>query len=341
MIISTSESNLSTALSLDLREKLGITHIISVCPEYPSTVPNHLAIPVKDSEYEDLLIHLPTACRFIQLALDEGGKVLVHCVMGVSRSTTVVCAYLMWSRHLSASAALRLVKQRRPRVHPNYGFTKQLQAFAKCNYEPSTTNEAYREWKRKQERDVTNFINKILDTTPILPDQLFLSSDFPEDPEQAESLLLDLGMTHLLSLSPVRISSAVLTSVKHHHINIPSYSQEALLLALSDACKYIHTAIEGRGRILVHCLAESRACTVVCAYLMFSRHIPPGGAAAILEDALPLFNPTPNFSRHLDIFGACRYTPTANSPLVKEWLAEGNSALGKISNAPGAAAQVY
>jgi dual specificity phosphatase 12 len=52
---------------------------------------------------------------------------------------------------------------------------KQLQVFAKCNYEPSSTNEAYREWKRKQEHDVTKFITKVLDTTPILPDQLFVS----------------------------------------------------------------------------------------------------------------------------------------------------------------------
>jgi len=197
----------------------------------------------------------------------------------------------MWAQHLSASAAIRFVKQRRPQVHPNYGFVKQLQAFAECNYEPSSTNEAYCEWKRHQEHDVTNFINKMLDTTPILPDQLFLSSDFPEDPEQAELLLLDLGITHLLSLPPAQSSSSVLTSVKHNHLNIPSYSQEALLLALPDACKYIHNALEDGGQILVHCLAESRACTVVCAYLMFSKNIPPSDAVVILELSLSSIPP--------------------------------------------------
>ncbi|EGN92577.1 hypothetical protein SERLA73DRAFT_65520 [Serpula lacrymans var. lacrymans S7.3] len=85
--------NLSAALSLEWRSKLGISHVLSVCPEYSSTGPKHLTICVQDSEYEDLLIHLPQACQFIQSALDEGGKILVHCVMGVSRSTTVVCAY--------------------------------------------------------------------------------------------------------------------------------------------------------------------------------------------------------------------------------------------------------
>lgn len=85
--------SLAAALSTDVRKGLGITHILSVCTEYSSTDHNHLTIPVQDSEYEDLLIHLPRGCSFIQNALDQGGKVLVHCAMGVSRSPTIVCAY--------------------------------------------------------------------------------------------------------------------------------------------------------------------------------------------------------------------------------------------------------
>jgi len=74
---------------------LGITHVLSVCPEYPADPEDnrHLCIPVQDSEFENLLVHLPVACSFIQDAVDAGGKVLVHCVMGISRSATVICAY--------------------------------------------------------------------------------------------------------------------------------------------------------------------------------------------------------------------------------------------------------
>jgi dual specificity phosphatase 12 len=85
--------SLSAALSEQHRLSIGVTHILSVCPDYPSTGDNHLAIPVQDSEYEDLLVHLPRACRFIESALAGGGRVLVHCVMGISRSATVVAAY--------------------------------------------------------------------------------------------------------------------------------------------------------------------------------------------------------------------------------------------------------
>lgn len=85
--------SLPGAMSSDLRASLGITHVLSVCPNYPSTGPHHLQIPVLDTENENLLIHLPQACRFIQDALDSGGRVLVHCVMGVSRSCAVTAAY--------------------------------------------------------------------------------------------------------------------------------------------------------------------------------------------------------------------------------------------------------
>lgn len=85
--------SLSAAFSTEVQKKLETTHIVSVCPEYPSTGPNHLTIAVDDSEYENILIHLPDACQFIQAALDNGGRVFVHCVMGISRSTTVVAAY--------------------------------------------------------------------------------------------------------------------------------------------------------------------------------------------------------------------------------------------------------
>ena len=87
--------SLQAALSSSHRSGLGITHVLSVCPEHPAGPEdnNHLCIPVQDSEFENLLVHLPIACRFIQDAIDVGGRVLVHCVMGISRSATVICAY--------------------------------------------------------------------------------------------------------------------------------------------------------------------------------------------------------------------------------------------------------
>lgn len=87
--------SLQVALSSSQKSGLGITHVLSVCPDHPADPGDnhHLCIPVQDSEFENLLVHLPSACSFIQNAIDAGGKVLVHCVMGISRSATVICAY--------------------------------------------------------------------------------------------------------------------------------------------------------------------------------------------------------------------------------------------------------
>ncbi|KAH7922579.1 phosphatases II [Leucogyrophana mollusca] len=315
--------NFSAALSLDLRKRLGITHVLSVCPENTSTEPNHWTIPVQDSEYEDLLIHLPAGCHFIQSALDEGGKVLVHCLMGVSRSTTVVCAYLMTTRRLSAAAAIQYVRKRRPQVHPNYGFVKQLQTFAECRYKPSCTNSDYIAWQRRQKRVVTKYLNMINDTIPVIHGQLYLTSDFPGDPDAAESLLLDMGMTHVLSIASAQLPTPNLPSnFNHFFIDIPNHAREALLLELPTACKFIGDAIANGGQVLVQCRVELRACIMVCAYLMSTRKISPRKAFSVLESALPLYNPTANFYRHLEVYEACGYAPTPTHPVVRAWLAE-------------------
>lgn len=89
-------SSFAAAQCPELGKKLGITHLISVCHECLSRSGEnytHLQISVEDTEYSDLLIHLPKTTRFIQAALEEGGRVLIHCIMGVSRSTTVVAAF--------------------------------------------------------------------------------------------------------------------------------------------------------------------------------------------------------------------------------------------------------
>ncbi|RLN15226.1 hypothetical protein BBJ28_00010643 [Nothophytophthora sp. Chile5] len=61
-------------------------------------------------------------------ALATGGKVLVHCFMGRSRSATIVLAYLVARRGLALSEALRELRRVRPQAQPNTGFYKELLA---------------------------------------------------------------------------------------------------------------------------------------------------------------------------------------------------------------------
>lgn len=57
--------------------------------------------------------------------MSSSAKVLVHCVVGVSRSATLVLAYLMLHQQLSLRQAVITVRERRW-VFPNRGFLHQL-----------------------------------------------------------------------------------------------------------------------------------------------------------------------------------------------------------------------
>ncbi len=65
----------------------------------------------------------------VDQATKQKQKVLVHCHAGVSRSTTVVVAFLMKTKRWPYKKALNYVKQRRYIVDPNFGFVEQLRKF--------------------------------------------------------------------------------------------------------------------------------------------------------------------------------------------------------------------
>ncbi|CAH1757405.1 14900_t:CDS:2 [Entrophospora sp. SA101] len=64
-------------------------------------------------------------------AKESNGRVYVHCYAGISRSTTVVIAYLMYSCRFSLKKALNLVREKHKIVRPNSGFIRQLEKFEK------------------------------------------------------------------------------------------------------------------------------------------------------------------------------------------------------------------
>lgn len=59
----------------------------------------------------------------------QGLRVLVHCKMGVSRSASTVIAYAMKANRWSLEQALCHVQERRPIIHPNPGFMRQLELY--------------------------------------------------------------------------------------------------------------------------------------------------------------------------------------------------------------------
>jgi len=54
---------------------------------------------------------------------------LVHCAAGISRSSTIVIAYLMQAMQFSLTEAFKYVREKRPIISPNDGFSRQLQVY--------------------------------------------------------------------------------------------------------------------------------------------------------------------------------------------------------------------
>ena len=75
--------------------------------------------------------HFEDVNSFISNACQSGGKVLVHCDQGVSRSATAVLAYLMKERGMSVDQAFAYLQSKRGIVDPNYGFIQKLHHYEK------------------------------------------------------------------------------------------------------------------------------------------------------------------------------------------------------------------
>jgi protein tyrosine/serine phosphatase len=97
----------------------------SEIPPPPEEVFQTLHVALSDQSKQYLLDRISSISSFI----DEGrraGGVYVHCAAGVSRSATVVIAYLMFREKMCLRMAFDYVKKCRPVVEPNDGFMKQL-----------------------------------------------------------------------------------------------------------------------------------------------------------------------------------------------------------------------
>ncbi|GMI72226.1 PROPYZAMIDE-HYPERSENSITIVE 1 [Hibiscus trionum] len=114
-------------------QHFGITHVLCLCSN---------EIGQADSQYHDLFEYknfsiydnedsnissiFEEVCDFIDHVEQIGGRVLVHCFEGKSRSATVVIAYLMLRKKLTLLEAWNSLKRAHRRAQPNDGFARIL-----------------------------------------------------------------------------------------------------------------------------------------------------------------------------------------------------------------------
>ncbi|XP_028822770.1 dual specificity protein phosphatase 13-like [Denticeps clupeoides] len=127
--------NVGIAQNRTALQKLGITHILNAAHSKRGSIGDqrfygnsfvYCGIPAEDSTYFDLDVYFRPAADFIHKALKSSdGKVLVHCIMGMSRSSTLVLAYLMLYHHMPLRYAIQKVIKKRA-IYPNRNFLALL-----------------------------------------------------------------------------------------------------------------------------------------------------------------------------------------------------------------------
>jgi protein-tyrosine phosphatase len=111
----------------------GITHVVNAAAmvtstSYPDSV-RCLRLWTADAAGVDLFAIFPVVLEFAVDARSKGGRVLVHCSQGISRSCALSIALIMFFEGLSYTDAMAVVKQKRRVCSPNAGFLAQLIQF--------------------------------------------------------------------------------------------------------------------------------------------------------------------------------------------------------------------
>ncbi|KAM9307802.1 dual specificity protein phosphatase 22 [Gastrophryne carolinensis] len=156
--------NFKDARDVEQLHKNNVTHILSI---HDSARPmlegmKYLCIPASDSPNQNLIQHFKDSTAFIHECRLKGEGCLVHCLAGVSRSVTLVVAYVMTVTNLEWEEALAAVKGARTCANPNMGFQRQLEEFGKqdAHHHRKWLKETYGESPFPDEEEAKQLIAK-------------------------------------------------------------------------------------------------------------------------------------------------------------------------------------
>merc|ERR1711894_662068 len=140
---------------------MGITCIVNICLELNTSIDHenvhYIQIPVVDSPHINLSCYFQRIANLIQANAEAGGKTIVNCVVGVSRSASLCIAYFMTYYNQTFLEAKEWVRSQRFIINPNNAFVSQLEEYEKnlCNHIQAPKG------KTLEEKRVTKNIQKI------------------------------------------------------------------------------------------------------------------------------------------------------------------------------------
>jgi len=122
--------DLGHASNMNLLKQLDIRHIVNICDcELDDEIKQAfevLWINLDDTLGVDIRQHFDKTNDFLLKCKEKNEKVLVNCQMGISRSSTIVLAYLMKYHHDTLLKAYDYLLDKRRHASPNYSFLLQL-----------------------------------------------------------------------------------------------------------------------------------------------------------------------------------------------------------------------
>jgi hypothetical protein len=116
----------------ELLQKYGVTHVLNACKQLQNFYPDdftYLKINALDDPKYDISKDFETSAKFLQKVEKLKGRVLVHCIAGVSRSVCMVIMHLIRNHNVCLNQAYKHIKNIRPFIHPNEGFMYQMALF--------------------------------------------------------------------------------------------------------------------------------------------------------------------------------------------------------------------
>lgn len=127
-------------------------------------------IDAQDQSKFNLYSHFEECCKWIEKAM-KNGNVLIHCLVGISRSTTITIAYLMKRKKKGWKEMWEYCKKKRPYCEPNDGFKEQLAKWEKKlgiginNHVPPETAEPKIQIHKANDNQIFETALGYLDTT--------------------------------------------------------------------------------------------------------------------------------------------------------------------------------
>ncbi|KAM9188021.1 uncharacterized protein V3H86_005001 [Mergus octosetaceus] len=309
--------DLVTAHNRFILWKMGVTHVLNAAhgtvyshggQDYYGATIDYYGVPAHDLPSFDISQFFYSAAEFIHKALNTpGAKILVHCAVGVSRSASLVLAYLMINHHLPLIEAIKTVKEHRW-ISPNRGFLKHLRNLdvqlrqKKEKLSLRQTECVQERSKMPHTRDDSSPTSSAGSPdsyeTPALADLQRLiwfrgGSDNHVDQvwpniylgdawaARCKTTLQSLNITHILNAAdgPYSINTGAryYKDLQIEYFGVEAFDDPSFDLSIFfyDAANFIGKALNtSGGKVFVHCaMGVSRSASLVLAFLMIHKNM--------------------------------------------------------------------